>query len=253
MWPKPHEQNARPAARVWVQTFYLDTHEVTYEAYEACIEAGACTKRPEDGRWGPRYTDFGRPRQPITGVSWYHAVEYCAWRGQRLPTEAQWEKGARGPDGDRFPWGNAPATCARAVIKDPELGRSCGVKKRGSADTGRVVAVGTRPAGRYGLYDMIGNVEEWVYDWYTDDWDACGKDCLGIEPRGPCQGEEPCAGRTFRVVRGGSWYWGAEHGTAIHRRPHYPHNPPPKHYHHFGFRCGADVEQARALTAAPAR
>lgn len=238
--------NARPATRVWLQTFYMDTHEVTHEAYAACIKAKGCDRRSEDGGWGPRYTDFDRPRQPITGVSWYQAEQYCRWRGKGLPTEAQWEKAARGPAGELFPWGDAPVTCERAVIKDPRLGRSCGVKKRGSAKTGRVLEVGSKPAGRYGLFDMIGNVEEWVFDWYSDDWEACGEACLGVNPKGPCAGADPCAGHTFKVVRGGSWYWGAEHGTSVHRRPHYPHNEPPERFHHFGFRCAASVEPSRA-------
>ncbi len=229
--------NAKPAAKVWLQTYYLDTYEVTYADYAACIAAKGCTKRPEDGGWGPRYTDFSRPEQPITGVSWYQAEEYCRWRGKVLPTEAQWEKAARGPDGEAAPWGNAPTTCERAVIKDPKLGRSCGVEKRGSADKGRVLAVGSRPPGRYGIYDLIGNVEEWVSDWYSNDYAECGEACLGIDPQGPCAGAKTCPNHPFKVVRGGSWYWEAEHGTSWHRRPHLPENPPPKHFHHFGFRC----------------
>jgi sulfatase modifying factor 1 len=119
-----YRPNARPSAQVWLETFYMDIFEVTYAEFAACIKAKTCSRRPADNRWGPRYTDFSRPRQPITGVSWYQAVEYCQWKGKSLPTEAQWEKAARGPDGEQHPWGNEPATCERAVIKDPKLGRS---------------------------------------------------------------------------------------------------------------------------------
>lgn len=241
--------NARPAAKVWLQTFFIDTHEVTFAEFATCIKAKACDLRPEDGGWGPRYTDFSRPRQSITGVNWFQSQQFCRWRNKALPTEAQWEKAARGADGELYPWGSAPASCSVAVIKDPQRGRSCGVKKKGSASTGRVLEVGSKPPGRYGLYDMIGNVEEWVADWYSDDYAACGDACLGIDPNGPCAGAEHCPDHRFKVVRGGSWYWDASHGTSIHRRPHYPDNRAPKHFHHFGFRCAADPEKARATRA----
>ena len=241
--------NARPAAKVWLQTFYIDTHEVTFAEYAACIRAKTCDLRPEDGRWGPLYSDFNRPRQSITGANWFQARQYCRSLGKELPTEAQWEKAARGADGELYPWGSAPPTCAVAVIKDPKRGRSCGVKKRGTASTGRVLEVGGKPAGRYGLYDMIGNVEEWVADWYSDDYAACGDACAGVDPKGPCAGADECPKHRFKVVRGGSWYWDASHGTGIHRRPHFPDNRAPKRFHHFGFRCAAGANEARAIRA----
>ncbi|MEO0813765.1 MAG: SUMF1/EgtB/PvdO family nonheme iron enzyme, partial [Myxococcota bacterium] len=151
--------NAVPAEPVWLQTYFIDVDEVTFEAYERCIDDKKCTVRPEDGRWGPRYTDFNRPRQPITGINWYQADEFCRAHGKRLPTEAQWEKAARGPEGEAYPWGDAPLDCSRAVYKSKK-GRSCGVKKRGTASIGRVIEVGSRPAHRYGTHDLIGNVEE---------------------------------------------------------------------------------------------
>lgn len=235
--------NARPAARVWVQSFYIDRTEVTYEAYASCIRAKKCSPRPEDGRFGPRYTDFDRPDQPITGVNWYQAREYCKAHGKTLPTEAQWEKAARGPDGERFPWGDEPVSCAHAVIKD-DSGRSCGVKKRGTASIGRVLEVGSKGAKRYGVSDLIGNVEEWVADWYSDDYEECGESCAGIEPRGPCDGAEECPGHRFKIVRGGSWYYDAGHATSWHRRPHFPDNRAPDRFHHFGFRCAKAVKRS---------
>ncbi len=240
---KKKRPNATPAARVWLQTFYIDRMEVTYENYEACIRAGECSPRPEDGRWGPRYTDFNRPDQPITGVNWYQAREYCRARGKTLPTEAQWEKAARGPDGELFPWGDDPVSCEHAVIKD-RTGRSCGVEKRGTASVGRVIAVGSKGAKRYGVSDLIGNVEEWVADWYSDDYAECGDGCSGIEPRGPCGGADECPGHAFKIVRGGSWYYDAGHATSWHRRPHYPDNRAPERFHHFGFRCAKAVRSS---------
>jgi len=235
---------ARPQAKVWVQTFYMDTYEVTYGAYKACEKEGRCRKA------GPNYRDFDNPRQPITGVNWFDAKKYCEVHGKHLPTEAEWEKAARGTDGRLYPWGDEPATCERAVIMDGR-GRSCGVRQRSKthADVGRPEPVGTRPPNPYGLYDMAGNSGEWVADWFTPSWRACGKACLGVDPKGPCEGRVPCEGYTDKVVRGGSWFWPASYATTVYRRPHVPANRPI--FHHFGFRCAASVDEARAL-AAPA-
>ena len=225
-------------ATVWLQTYYMDIHEVTYAQYKACEAAGACPVA------GPRYEDYDRPNQPIVGVSWYDAVAYCAAQGQHLPSEAQWEKAARGPAGALHPWGDAPATCERAVIKERGR-RSCGVRKQGERpDKGRTLAVGSRPPGVYGLHDMAGNAWEWVADWASPSYAACGAACEGVDPRGPCGAAAPCKRHHERVVRGCSWYWEAALATAIYRRPHVPNNRP---YHHYGFRCAASAEEAAAL------
>jgi len=230
--------NTRPAAEVWLQTFYMDRYEVTFAEYKACQATKECP------RAGPLYNDFSRPRQPMTGVDWYAAVAYCRAQGKHLPSEAQWEKAARGPDGALHPWGNEPADCERAVIKDAK-GRSCGVKKRKEhPDKGRTFEVGSRPAGVYGLFDMSGNSWEWVADWASKDYGACGAACAGLDPLGPCAGEEPCPKHDERVVRGGSWYWDRTYATAIHRRTHVPNNDP---FHHFGFRCAASLQEAATL------
>ena len=230
--------NTQPAATVELQTFYMDTYEVTFAEYKACQKAKACP------RSGPRYTDFDHPKMPIQGVSWFDAVAYCEANGKSLPTEAQWEKAARGPDGALHPWGDAPATCERAIIKD-ETGRSCGLKKAISKpDTGRPWDVGSRPAGVYGLHDMAGNSWEWVADWYGKSYGQCGDACVGIDPKGPCDGAEQCPGHWLKIVRGGSWYWEAERATSVWRRTHKPSNDP---FHHFGFRCAASVAQAAAM------
>jgi formylglycine-generating enzyme required for sulfatase activity len=235
-------ENTRPAATIHLQTFYLDVHEVTNEAWRACRAAGRCP------RGGPLYNDFGRPRQPIVGPSWFAARTFCEQQGKRLPTEAEWEKAARGPDGALYPWGDEPTTCARAVIQDAS-GRSCGVQKRREhPEKGRTLEVGSRPPGVYGLHDMMGNAWEWVADWSSPDWARCGADCAGQDPRGPCGGADTCPGHDRRSVRGGSWYWPASYATGAHRRDHVPHNPI-SDFHHFGFRCAVGVEPARALVA----
>jgi formylglycine-generating enzyme required for sulfatase activity len=219
----------------------MDTHEVTVAAWDACVAAGRCPEAITN------YSDFSAPRQPKVGVSWHAAVAFCAAHGKHLPTEAEWEKAARGTDGRRFPWGDAPATCERAVIQD-HRGRSCGVRKRGSEpEIGRTAEVGSRPPNPYGLHDLAGNAWEWVADWYSESYAACGAQCAGPDPRGPCDGASPCPGHRRKVVRGGSWYWPGAYAASDGRRAHVPGNDP---YHHYGFRCAASIAEARALADA---
>ena len=229
---------ARPQAEIWIQSFLMDQYEVTVEEYQKCVAKQKCTFAKA------RYADFHRPKQPINGISWYQANAYCKAQGKHLPTEAEWEKAARGSDGRKYPWGNEEATCERAVIED-EKGRSCGIRKRGlEPERGRVWLVGQKPATLHQLYDMAGNSYEWVADWYSESYEKCGKDCLGDNPKGPCGGADHCAGHHEKVVRGGSWYWPKEHATTYYRRNHFPQNEP---FHHFGFRCAASIEEAQKI------
>lgn len=231
---------AHPRASVWLSTYYIDVFEVTTADYRRCVVAGECNDA------APRYADFDAPNQPMHGVSWYDAASYCSAMGKHLPTEAQWEKAARGPDGATYPWGDEPATCTRAIVAD-RSGRGCGVQKRGNKpETGKPWPVGSRPAGVYGLHDMAGNAFEWVADWAASSYAACGDDCRGPDPLGPCGGAEFCEGHARKVVRGGSWYWGPNKATATYRRFHVPDNEP---FHHFGFRCAASIDEAKALLA----
>ena len=230
-----------PPTEIWQQTFFMDKTEVTYGEYQACVASGACS------RSHPAYNDYDRPEQPMVGMTWYQARDYCAAEGKHLPTEAEWEKAARGPDGHQGPFGDDPVTCEQAIIRD-ETGRSCGVPKADPyPEKGRTWRVGQRPAGHYGLYDMVGNAEEWVGDWFVADLSTCGEDCTQTSPRGPCDGADSCPGHTQKMVKGGSWYWPADHARGWHRRPHFPANRP---YHHFGFRCAATLVEAQALVAA---
>lgn len=223
------EPDQRPAATIEVPAFWLDAHEATNADWRACVEAGACRAEA-----GPRYRGFSRPRQPIVGVSWFDARAYCQWRGKRLPTEAEWEKAARGPQAAPYSWGRQRATCKRAIIEERGV-RGCG---HGTPPTGATAEVGSRPAGAWGLYDMAGNAWEWVADWYSRSYEQCGEPCRGVDPRGPCGGADDCPGHRHRVVRGGSWYWPARYARATWRRAHLPGNKP---FHHFGFRCARSV------------
>ena len=217
-----------PEETVSVSTFFMDTNEVTYSQYQECVKAGKCPPA------GPKYRNYDRPNQPMVGLNWFHARDYCTWKGKRLPTEAEFEKASRGPKGELYPWGNEPADCAKAVIRFNGR-RSCDK----GPEHGITFDVGSRPAYRYGLNDIAGNSWEWVNDWYSPSYTECGAACRGKDPKGPCGGADNCPGHDKRIVRGGSWYWDAEYALGSNRRPHFPGNNP---YHHFGFRCARSVD-----------
>ena len=147
------EEDEHPRHQVTVASFWLDRTEVTNAAYAVCREAGRC--RPRDttnaARNGFEDRRFLGPKQPITGISWDDAVAYCAFVERRLPTEAEWERAARG-DGERlYPWGDEPPDATRAI---------CGTDV--TADVGSLPA----GAGPFGHLDLAGNVWEWTADWY---------------------------------------------------------------------------------------
>lgn len=227
--PREDEEQARrdehPVQRIVVSTFLMDTNEVTYSQYQKCVKARKCDPA------GPNYRGYSRPEQPMVGLNWYEARQYCTWVKKRLPTEAEWEKAARGPDGDLFPWGNELASCERAIIQENGQ-KGCG--------SGTTVEVGSRPAYRYGLKDMAGNSWEWVSDWYAESYEACKEFCSGKDPRGPCNGKDHCPGHTKKIVRGGSWWWDGIYAEGSNRRAHNPTNRP---YHHYGFRCAKGISK----------
>lgn len=174
-------RDEQPEQTVTVDSFWIGQTEVTNAQYARCVEAEACTP-PHNDHWNnPDQADF-----PVTHVDWEQANRYAQWAGGRLPTEAEWEKAARGTDGRTFPWGN------EATNEQPLNFNS----------TAGVVAVGSYPNGAspYGALDMAGNVEEWVADWYAPDAYA---QFAGPNPTGPPTG-------FLRVVRGGSFKssWG---------------------------------------------
>ena len=230
-WFTRGEPKGRPDekenVRAFVDTFYMDLYEVTNGEFEGCIKEGVC-KRPMPFR------RFMGDKQPMVAVSWFDAKAYCERAGKRLATEAEWERAARGPKNTRFPWGDDPKTCEEVNIEDPVKATACG------KDVPK--PVGSYEPGHWGLYDMAGNVHEWVLDWYTPCYKGCkgecGAACEGMNPKGPCGGELSCPGHRLRSVRGGSWHWPLERARGAARRGSGAPNLGP---HRFGFRCAKDL------------
>ena len=181
----PDEQ---PVHQVTLRAFWIDKVEVTNAMYNLCIQQGGCQKLPNNFNSETRNSYFSNPEfanYPVIYVGWGEAQTYCKWAGRRLPTEAEWERAARGSDFRIFPWGDDRAT-STFVNHNYKFG-----------DT---TPVGNFPAGAspYGVLDMSGNVAEWVNDFYQGDYYSAG---INNNPTGPL-------GRTNffnRVVRGGSF------------------------------------------------
>ena len=184
------EDNEHPQHTVYLSEFWIDQTEVTNAQYGRCVAAGACQASPyaDDDR-------FNGPDQPVVGVSWHDAKAYCEWAGKRLPTEAEWEKAARGTDGRRYPWGN---TFDGSKLNFCDANCDYEWKDSDVNDGYQYTApVGSYPVGAspYGALDMEGNVAEWCQDWGAEDYYASSPQ---RDPQGPDSGQS-------RVVRGSSW------------------------------------------------
>lgn len=204
----------KPVHPVYLDAYYIDRYEVTNALYKVCVDSGVC-EPPSDIKSNTRASYFANPEFenfPVIYIDWNMADTYCEWRGAVLPTEAQWEKAARGTDGRTYPWGEG-IDCNKANF------RSC---------VGDTVAVGNYEAGKspYGVYDMAGNTEEWVADWY-------GENYYATSPNSNPLGPESSGQYRVRVLRGGSWFDVVDvlrAATRNHSALGYPGHP-------FGFRC----------------
>ena len=208
------QDNERPIHRVWIDAFQLAAHQVTNKNYACFLRATGKLPPPF---W--RDPNFSHPQQPVVGVSWPEAVAYCDWfadstgRRYRLPTEAEWERAARGGvEGTRFPWGDA---------SPHSLPNYAGRWQTGPEPVGQL-----GPNG-YGLFDICANVHEWCSDWYAPDYYAISPD---RNPRGPETG-------TRRASRGGSW----RHHIKVSRCAARSSIPPEFQYADYGFRIACDV------------
>ncbi|MFQ5450756.1 MAG: formylglycine-generating enzyme family protein [Nitrospinaceae bacterium] len=198
-----------PAHKVYVDAFYIDIHETTNAEYLAYVKA--------TGAREPAFTqnpDFNGPRQPVVGVSWKEAEKYCQWSGKRLPTEAEWEKASRGQRIIEYPWGNDAPDSTRLNFNEE-------IKK--------TVPVKSYEAGKsdYGVYDLAGNVSEWVYDWHFPEYYIISPK---KNPRGPERGK-------YKVIRGGNWRNHAEDVAMTYRNA----TVPSLRSKTVGFRCARNT------------
>jgi formylglycine-generating enzyme required for sulfatase activity len=207
------QDNERPVHRVWVDGFHLAECQVTNAEYASFVQAAEAAKPP---LWGdPNFSD---PQKPVVAVSWFEAARYCEWLSgvhggnYRLPTEAEWERAARGGvEGKLYPWGDA----APESLPDYELRWKDGPEAVGSSDP-----------NEFGLYDICQNVHEWCSDWFQADYYGSSPE---RNPRGPESGER-------RSSRGGSW----RHHIKVTRCAVRSSIPPQFKYADYGFRVACD-------------
>jgi formylglycine-generating enzyme required for sulfatase activity len=201
-----------PAHTVYLDEFWIDQTEVTVHMYSLCVEAGICKEPISKGSF--LYSNYyGSPefeKYPVIHVDWNMAKTYCAWADRRLPTEAEWEKAARGEQALTYPWGN----------EEPNIRLLNFDSKRGD-----ITVVGSYPNGAspYGVLDMAGNAWEWVADWYSETYYASSP---ASNPLGPASGQE-------RMLRGGSW----RDNSILVRSSNRDHRSPDDACVSCGFRC----------------
>jgi formylglycine-generating enzyme required for sulfatase activity len=202
-----------PRHRVWSDAFYMDIYEVTLGEYKMFVEQTNHRRLPD---WVAEYAPS--ERHPVIGVAWEDADAYCQWANKQLPTEAQWEKAARGEDGRQYPWGNQAVSGEYANYL-----QSSGIQQHTRGWYTK--PVGSYESGKspYGIYDLAGNVWEWTQDWYDRDYYI----------KSPAHNPINDHATQHRVVRGGSW-----DSSPVFLRASYRSWRTPESWNDFiGFRC----------------
>ena len=227
-----------PRHEVYLDAFWIDKTEVTNRMYSLCVRAGNCTTPDPPPTFATASFYYGSATYldyPVVNVTWFDAKDYCEWAGRRLPTEAEWEKAAKGTSTRIYPWGYDEPSGQLVNVCD----RSCLIDRTDAADGGNslfndghaeVAPADSFPRGAspYGALHLAGNVFEWVFDWYGEDYYS---ESPNENPMGPSTGKD-------RVMRGGSWYNSARVTRAANRES----NEPTIRWNALGFRCAMDAQ-----------
>ncbi len=211
---KPLYLDEHPQRTVFLPAYYIDKFELTNKQYAAFVQA---TRSKSPISWPKGKIPQGKENYPVTEVNWYDADRSCQWMGKRLPTEAEWEKAGRGPDGQEYPWGSEFDT-----------------QKANTGATGRggVTPGGSFPSGQspYGVHDLSGNVWEWVSDWYQAYPESSYKSAA--------------FGEKNKSLRGSSWGGIGHYALAVfYRSAHRFYADPAQGFPDAGFRCAKSVEK----------
>jgi serine/threonine-protein kinase len=215
------EADEKPVNTVKLDSFWIDQTEVTNKMYAACVTAGVCvhSSYSNSNSRGYYYGEVNFDNYPVIFVDWYDAKDYCEWADRRLPTEAEWEKAARGEEAFIYPWGN----------DEPRRDRLNYARTAGDDTT----EVGNYPSGAspYGALDMAGNVAEWVQDWYDEMYYAKSPPSNPLlESRSGNSSVIPA-----RVIRGSGWNYGSYYGSGRSSDREYLN--PDLSVNYVGFRC----------------
>jgi formylglycine-generating enzyme required for sulfatase activity len=220
---KDAEPNEKPPHEVTLPPYCLDELEVSVAQYKACSDDGGCLRASKENDWEgitPAQRKIydplcnisdpvGHATHPINCVNWEQARKYCEVHGARLPTEAEWEFAARGSDGRTYPWGDEPPNaqllnacgkeCVAWMKKNPDPEQPIAAMYQQDDGFANTAPVGSFPKGKssWGIQDIVGNVWEWVADWYAP-YDPASATAMTSAPTGPAAG-------TQRVIRGGAW------------------------------------------------
>lgn len=210
------DPDEKPEHQVYLKGYFFDKHEVTQFAYDRFAKMTKRAKRKVEV-FEDDPAKLLKPEHPMVAVTWDDAEAYCKWAGKRLPTEAEWEKAARGEGKRRYPWGDDFVVAYANIDGNEDAFRY--LAPPGSFESGR---------SPYGIYDMTGNVGEWVSDFYDENY---YRKSPYRDPKGPDQGDQ-------RVIRGGSWRETKRNVRASKRFQAKPW----RHDVTVGFRCAKDVD-----------